>query len=118
MRSSKLIWRRIPVATKYRYKVVLLIALGWTVIDMIYLFIRLRLPGISPYRDLFNYNNFNSLFLRVTIVFFTSALMASVLFFQAHRNTIELPLAVNFLLKIGLLITLAFLMNFLIFFLY
>jgi adenylate cyclase len=44
--------------------------------------------------------------------------MSFVLFYQAHRNTIELPLAINFLLKIGLLIMLAFVMNFLLFFLY
>ena len=44
--------------------------------------------------------------------------MASVLFFQAHRNTIELPLGINFLLKTGILILLAFLMNFLFYFIY
>ena len=111
-------WRQIPVATKYRYKVILLIALGWTFIDQLYLFIRLRLPGISPDRDLFNYGNLNSILLRFFIVFVFSALMAFVLFYQAHRNTIELPLAVNFILKVGLLILFAFLMNFFIFFIY
>ena len=118
MKSSKLMWRQIPVATKYRYKVVLLIALGWTLIDLLYLFIRLRLPGISPDRDFFNYSNFSVVFLRIVIVFLLSAGMASVLFFQAHTNTIELPLGINFLLKTGLLILLAFLMNFFIYFTY
>ena len=118
MRSSKLIWRQIPVDTKYRYKVVFFIALGWTLIDLLYLFIRLRLPGISPDRDLFNYNTFSGLFLRIVVVFIISGLMGFVLFYQAHRNTLELPLAINFLLKIGLLIILAFLMNFFIFFFY
>ena len=43
-------------------KSVLLIALGWALIDLLYLFIRLRLPGISPDRDLFNYSQFQSLY--------------------------------------------------------
>ncbi len=116
MKSSKLIWRQIPVATKYRYKVILFIAVGWTLIDQLYLFIRLRLPGISPDRDLFNYSDLSGVLLRALIVFVMSGLMAFVLFYQAHRNTIELPLAMNFLLKVGLLIGVAFLMNFLIFF--
>src|SRR6476659_348958 len=118
MKISKLIWRQIPVSARYRYKVVLLIALSWTLIDQLYLFVRLRLPGISPDRDLFDYHNFNSILLRTIVVFLFSASIAFVLFFQAHRNTIELPLSINFLIKIGLLILLAFLMNFLIFFIY
>ncbi|MFI5128808.1 MAG: adenylate/guanylate cyclase domain-containing protein [Chitinophagales bacterium] len=118
MRSTKLIWRQIPVATKYRYKIVLLIALGWTLIDLLYLFIRLRLPGISPDRDLFNYSNFSVVLLRIVVVFLISAGFASVLFFQAHGKTLELPLGINFLLKTGLLLLLAFLMNFFIYFIY
>lgn len=118
MRSSKLIWRQIPVTTKYRYKIILLIALGWTIADLLYLLIRLQLPGISPDRDLFNYNKVNPVFLRIVVVYFISTVMASLLFFQAHGNTIELPLVINFLLKTGLLILLAFLMNFLLFFTY
>ena len=118
MKSSKLIWRQIPVATKYRYKIVLLIALGWTTIDFLYLLIRLQLPGISPDRDLFNYNSVYVVLLRIGIVFLISAVMASVLFFQAHRNAIELPLGINFILKTVLLILLAFLMNFFVYFIY
>jgi len=118
MRSSKLIWRRIPVATRYRYKVILVIATGWLLIDLLYLFVRLRLPGISPDRDLFNYSSFSVVLLRVVIVFIFSGLMGFVLFYQAHRNTIELPLGINFLLKIGLLILIAFVMNFFIYYLH
>jgi adenylate cyclase len=118
MRSSKLIWKQIPAATKYRYKVILLIALFWTVADFIYLLIRLQLPGISPDRDLFNYQSIGPIFLRVVIVYIVSAVMGSLLFSQVHRNTNELPLIINFFLKTGLLISLAFLMNFLLFFSY
>ena len=116
MKSSKLIWKQIPVATKYRYKVILLIATGWMLIDLLYLFVRLRLPGISPDRDLFNYSSFGVVLFRALIVFIFSGLMAFVLFYQAHRNTIELPMGLNFLLKIGLLVVVAFLMNFFIYF--
>src|SRR6185503_1058885 len=118
MKSSKLIWNQIPAATKYRYKIILLIALCWTAIDLLYLLIRLSLPGISPDRDLFNYHDFSGLFLRIAVVFVFSGMMGFVLFYQARQHTIELPLGVNFLLKIGLLIVVAFFMNLFIFFLY
>jgi len=118
MRATNLKWRQIPVATRYRYKVVLLIATGWMLIDLLYLFVRLRLPGISPDRDLFNYSSLAVVLFRLIIVFIFSGLMALVLFYQAHRNTIELPLGINFLLKVGLLILLAFLMNFFIYYLH
>ena len=114
--KSKLKWRQIPVATKYRYKVILLIATGWMLIDLLYLFVRLRLPGISPDRDLFNYSSFGVVLFRAVTVFIFSGSMAFFLFYQAHKNTIELPLGINFLLKIGLLILLAFLMNFFIYY--
>src|SRR5215831_3681610 len=117
-RSSKLIWRQIPVATKYRFKMILLIALGWTLIDLIYLLIRLQIPGISPDRDLFNYDTIGPVILREVIVYIFSAAMVSVLFFQAHADKIELPIVINFLLKTGLLVLLAFLMNFLLFLAY
>lgn len=118
MRTSKLIWRQIPVATRYRYRVVLLIAAGWTAIDLLYLFVRLRLPGISPDRDLFNYSSFGVVLLRSLVVFAFSGMMAFILFYQAHRNTIEIPLGLNFLLKAGLLVLMAFLMNFFIYYLH
>lgn len=118
MRSSKLILRKIPVATRYRFKIIFLIALVWTVIDFLYLLIRLRIPGISPDRDIFDYASFNAILLREVIVFIISGVMAFLLFFQAHSNTIELPLGINFLLKTGILIILAFLMNFLFYFIY
>ncbi len=118
MRSTKLILRKIPVATKYRYKIILLIACGWLFIDMLYLTIKLQIPGVSPDRDIINYSSFNPILLRAIVVFFISGMMAFLLFFQAHGKTIELPLMMNFLLKTGLLIGLAFLMNFLLYFFY
>jgi adenylate cyclase len=94
---------------------ILMIALGWTLIDLIYLLICLQIPGISPDRDLFNYQHISPIILRVIVVYIVSAIMVSVLFYQAHGNSIELPLFINFLLKTGLLVLLAFLMNFLLF---
>ena len=81
MRSSKLIWRQIPVATKYRYKMILMIALGWTLIDLIIpVDSGLQIPGISPDRDLFNYQHISPIILRVIVVYIVSAIMVSVLF--------------------------------------
>ncbi|MBC7949939.1 MAG: adenylate/guanylate cyclase domain-containing protein [Chitinophagaceae bacterium] len=117
-RSTKLIMRKIPVATRYRYKLIALIATGWLLLDMLYLLIRLNIPGISPDRDIISYSSFNTILLRAIIVFTVSGLMASVLFFQAHGKTIELPLGINFILKTIILILLAFLMNSLIYMMY
>ncbi|HET6994149.1 MAG TPA: adenylate/guanylate cyclase domain-containing protein [Chitinophagaceae bacterium] len=118
MKAVNLKWRRIPVAAKYRAKVVLWIALGWTIVDLIYLFVRVSLPGISPDRDLFNYGSWEVVVFRGLIVFIFAGVMGFALFYQAHRNTIELPLAMNFLLKTGLLVVIAFLMNFFLYYLH
>ena len=118
MRSSKIILRNIPVAMQYRFKVILLIALVWTIIDLLYLLLRLRIPGISPDRDIFNYSHIDAILLREVIVFIVSGVMASILFFQVHTDAIELPLVVNFVLKTGTLLILAFLMNFLFYIIY
>lgn len=118
MKSSKLIWKQIPVATQYRYKIIILFAIAWTITDLLYLLIRLRVPGLSPESKLFLYDSPDAISLRVVIVFLISGVMASSLFFQAHKNTIELPLGLNFLIKMGLLMALALLMNFLIYFIY
>jgi adenylate cyclase len=118
MRSSKLIWKQIPVATKYRYKIIILFAFAWTMADLTYLFIRLRIPRISPDLDLFIYSSPSAILMRVVVSFLVSSIMASLLFFQAHKNTIELPLGINFLLKTGILVVLALLMHFLIYLFY
>jgi adenylate cyclase len=118
MRSSKLIWRKIPVATRYRYKIIFFIALAWTIIDFLYLLARTRFPEISAESDILDYHPLLAVLLRVVVVFVISGLMASLLFFQAHRDAIELPLWINFLLKAGLLVFLAFIMNFIIHFSY
>lgn len=114
MKSSKFIWRKIPVTTKYRTKIILLIALSWTVIDILYLLIRMRFPDIAQEKDILDYSHYSAIGVRALIVFLMSSFMASLLFVQAQQNTIELPLWVNFLLRTCMLIILAVLMNFLI----
>lgn len=113
MTPSKLIWRNIPVTTRYRYKIVLAIALTWTIIDLIYLFIRIRVPDIASETDIVAGHPAAAVIARAIIVFALTAVMALILFLQAQRNTIELPLWFNFLLKTAILIALSFVMNFL-----
>ena len=118
MKASKLILRNIPVATRYRYKIIALMAFGWVILDLLYLMVRFNIPGISPDREIIDYNTFNTVLIRSVIVFLISGVMASLLFFQAHGTTFELPLGINFLIKTGILFFLAFLMNFFIYFIY
>lgn len=118
MLASKFIWRKIPVTTRYRSKIILLIALSWTVIDILYLLVRIRFPDITAEKDIINYDPAASILLRAGVVFLMSSIMASILFLQAQQNKIELPLWINFLLKTVMLICLALVMNFLIHFTY
>ena len=98
MRSSKLIWRQIPVAPNTEYKIVLLIALGWTLIDMLYIFFMqvTGFAGISPADDLFNDNNFKRCITPDSGGFLYQCRICFSFFSSAHGNSIELPLGNKF----------------------
>ncbi|MGB8193602.1 MAG: adenylate/guanylate cyclase domain-containing protein [Chitinophagaceae bacterium] len=118
MKLFKSIANRFSVISKYRYKLILLIAVIWVVLDSAYILIRFKLLDIPSRYYFFEYNEPWAIVLREVIVFFMSALMGYVLVFNFKRNSRNLPLWVNFIRKTGMLILLAFAMNFLIHFSY
>jgi adenylate cyclase len=118
MKLFKSIANRLSIVNKYRYKLILLIAVIWTIVDSLYILIRFRLLKIPTKYYFFEYNEPWALVLREVIVFFMSAVIGYVLVFNFKRNSRNLPLWVNFLGKTALLILLAFLMNFIIHFTY
>jgi len=97
-------------ATRYRYKLTMLIAGGWTLLDILYLLARLNIPGLSEERNIYDYTPVNAILLRSIIVFIMSAIMATMLLFQAPRQ-LESTLLLNFVVKTLWLLLLAFLMN-------
>jgi len=118
MKVIKSIISRLPVTQKYRYQVVFSIALVWTLADAIYLLIKVNTIDVADEFYFFEYKRPVTIILRETIVFMFTATMAFVLVFQFRKTTRYIPLWLNFLIKTGLLLLLAFLMNFAIHFSY
>ena len=118
MKSLKSIIAKIPVLRKYRYQVVFIVALIWTFFDAVYLIVKVRYLDAGDEFYFFEYNHPNTIFLREVIVFIFSAAMAYVLVRQFRKSSGHIPLWMNFLIKTGFLLLLAFLMNFAIHFTY
>lgn len=112
MKLLKTITNRFSVLGKYRFKLILLIATVWTLIDTLYILVRFRLLHISSRYYFFEYNESWAIALREVIVFFMSFTIGYVLVFNFKRNSRNHPLWVNFVSKTALLVLLAFIMNF------
>lgn len=118
MKILKTIARRFSVLNKYRFKLILLIAGIWTIIDTLFILIRFRLLHISTRYYFFEYNENWAIVLREIIVFIMSFTIGYVLVFNFKRNSRNLPLWINFVAKTAWLVLLAFIMNLLIHFTY
>jgi adenylate cyclase len=103
---------------RFRFKLILLIAATWTVVDTAYILLRFRLLDIPSKYYFFEYNEWHAILLRAIIIFFMSGVMGYVLVFNFKRNARNLPLWINFIAKTGLLVMIAFVMNFFIHFTY
>ena len=104
--------------SKYRFKLILLIATTWMVFDTAYILLRFRLLDIPSKYYFFEYNEWQAIWLRAIIIFFMAAVMAYVLVYNFKRNARNLPLWINFIAKTAMLVLIAFLMNFFIHFTY
>jgi adenylate cyclase len=102
------------VLGKFRFKLILLIAVIWTTIDTLYILIRFQWLNISSRYYFFEYNEGWAIVLREIIVFIMSFMIGYVLVFNFKRNSRNLPLWMNFIAKTALLVLLTFMMNFLI----
>lgn len=118
MKVLKSIAGKLSAINKYRYKLSLVIAVIWTIVDALYTIIRYNFLDIQSRYLFFEYNDFKSVFLREMVIFLMSYAIGYVLVFNFKRNSRNLPLWFNFLAKTAVLVSLAFLMNFLIHFTY
>lgn len=114
MKLIKSIAGKFSAINKYRYKLILVIAVIWTVLDTLYTIIRFNFLDIQTRYYFFEYQDFKPILLREIIILFMSTAIGYVLVFNFKRNTRDLPLWFNFLAKTMVLIFLAFFMNFLI----
>ena len=114
MKLFKSIARKFTVINKYRYKLIIFIAVTWTLLDTIYTYTRFKLLNIQSRFYFFEYREGEAILLREISVFIVSIIMGYVLVFNFKRNSRNLPLWFNFLAKTFVLIGLALVMNFLI----
>ncbi|MBC7830052.1 MAG: adenylate/guanylate cyclase domain-containing protein [Chitinophagaceae bacterium] len=114
MKLSKSIAGKLSAINKYRYKLILVIAVIWTILDTLYTIIRFNFLDIQTRYYFFEYQDFQPILLREIIILLMSAIIGYVLVFNFKRNTRNFPLWFNFLAKTAVLVSLAFFMNFLI----
>jgi adenylate cyclase len=113
MKFLRAILIKTPAANRYRYQIIVLIAVGWALLDVLYLLARLNIRGLSEEQNIFDYTPLRAVFLRAVIVLIMSGIMASLLLFPAPAN-IEKTLILSFFLRTIWLFSLALFMNFLI----
>ncbi|HEY0678943.1 MAG TPA: adenylate/guanylate cyclase domain-containing protein [Chitinophagaceae bacterium] len=118
MKIFRTIAKRFSVINKFRYQLILAIALTWTISDTIYILVRFKWLSIPSRYYFFEYHEPWAVVIREVIVFGLTSVMGYVLVFNFKRNVRGLPLWFNFIAKTTLLVGIAFLMNFLIHFFY
>ena len=114
MKILKSVAGKLSAVAKYRSKLIIVIAVIWTVLDTLYTLIRFKLLDIQTRYYFFEYQEAKPIILREIIIFMMSSVIGYVLVYNFKRNTRNLPLWFNFLAKTFVLVALAFLMNFLI----
>ena len=106
-----------PVLKKYRYKLLMAIAITWTVIDSVYMTIKFYvLRGETDYH-FFEYRQVNTLILREVLVFVTSCMIGYLLIFRQSLQR-KVPLWVNFSINTIVLLAISFFFNLLFHFFY
>lgn len=109
---------RSGVISKYRIKLVLVIASLWTVIDTgVYLFKFYR-DRIDQATQPFDMHSTTVLILRLVLIFFICLAMAYLLIYQLKHLVRNLPLWLSLLIKSIILVAAAFLLNFILHFTY
>src|SRR4030095_7202649 len=107
-----------PVLKKYRYKLVMTIALAWTLIDSVYMTIKYYVIQGSDDYHFFEYREVNTLILREVLVFVTSCMIGYLLVFRQQRLHRSIPLWVSFAMNTVILILISFVFNLLFHFFY
>jgi adenylate cyclase len=112
MKLPRSIANRISVLSKYRFKLIVTIALTWLVMDTLYIVVRFRLLDIPTRYYFFEYNDIEAILLREVIILIMGTVIGYVLVVNFKRNSRNYPLWFNFIAKTAFLVLLAFVMNF------
>jgi len=100
------------ILRRYRYRWVLIIAVTWTVLDIMLWAIRASVPQADAFADPAHTRSFDYIMLRSAVVFLMSLLMGYLLVFKFRTMFRNKPLQVNIMLKTVILMACSFFMNF------
>jgi len=106
------------VIKRYKLRMILIVAVSWTVIDSLFYIFRLTEQPIPSKYSLFQKHTTETILLREVNVFFLSMLMAYVLIFFMKNFFRKTSLWINMILKACILIMAALVINFFIHFTY
>lgn len=116
MRKRNSIWPDFSVVKRYRYRLIIYIALAWTMFDIINVVTGFQILSFQRTYMPFDYEGVRAFLLREAIVLLMSLLMGYLLVFRLKRVMQGYSLWTIFLLKSFILLFAAFLMNFFIHF--
>jgi len=118
MRPDRPIARRFSVIKRYKARMILIVAVSWTLIDSLFYSLRLTEQPIPTKYALFQKHTTQTILLREVNVFFLSMLMAYFLVFFLKNFFRKTSLWINMFLKAIILIVAALVINFFIHFTY
>ena len=113
MIALKHIKARLSFIQKYHFRLVLIVAVMWTVIDIIYWVRIMHLAPELKNGAVFEFVSTKAILLRCVIVFLMSCLMGYLLIFKLRQVFRNYPLLVNLLAKTAILLSASLVMNFL-----
>jgi adenylate cyclase len=116
MKFYRKITSGISFIQRYQYRWVLVIAISWTVLDILYWLYSIHSPRTRTYLDAYDQLSLGAFVLRACIVLVMSAVMGFVLIFWLRQAFRDLPLLVNILAKTFVLFIACIIMNFLLHF--
>jgi adenylate cyclase len=109
---------RLGFISKYRIKLVLLIAFLWTIIDTSVYIFRFYRDRVDQVAQPFDMHSTSVLLLRSGLIFIICLVMAYLLIYQLKHLVRNLPLWLSLLIKSIILVAAAFLLNFILHFTY
>lgn len=100
---------RLSFIEKYRFQLILIVALSWTTIDLVYWYL------VMPQQVMADAVNFsgNAVLLRCVIIFIMSCIVSYILLFKLRQVFRNYPLLLNLLIKSGIMLSASLVMNFL-----
>ena len=112
MKLVRQIKQGVNVMRRYRYRWVLIVALTWTLIDMMLWAVRASVPQPAAFQDPSDPRSTSYAILRVGVVFLMSCVLGYLLVFKFRNMFRNLSLWVNLALKTLILMAGSFFMNF------